>query len=95
MSLWRTTRSAAAVGPFPVGYRRLNPPSPQTIPEVSTVVTLVTRKARGSPSPSVTRWTVLPLPFRPEAISSPPFFGDKAAIEESLAPIQLPLGIQE
>jgi hypothetical protein len=48
VSLWGTTRSMATFGPFSLGYRRLNPPSPQFISEVSAVIAFVRCQAGGT-----------------------------------------------
>jgi hypothetical protein len=48
MDLWRAARPTAAIGPFPAGYGGLNPPLPQFVPEVSTVIALVGTQAGGS-----------------------------------------------
>jgi hypothetical protein len=66
MGLWRTARAMAAVGPFPAGYGRLDPPSPQFMPEVSAVIAFVGTKAGGSlgDGPEV----VAPAPGPPPSI---------------------------
>jgi hypothetical protein len=42
---WRMARPTAAIGPFPAGDGRLNPPSPQSMPEVSAVIALIGTQA--------------------------------------------------
>jgi hypothetical protein len=41
----QTARPTAAIGPFPAGYGRLNPPLPQSTPEVSAVIALIGAQA--------------------------------------------------
>jgi hypothetical protein len=45
MSLGRPARFALAVGPYPLGHRRLNQPSPQPLPELRAVIALVGSQA--------------------------------------------------
>jgi hypothetical protein len=45
MGLGRAARPAPAVGPYSAGYRRLNPPSSQPLPEFRTVIAFVGSQA--------------------------------------------------